>query len=1291
MNLIHRSDYIIFIDDVRVDQYVVNWNSNISLTPDAANASITFFRSPEMDEWKAYLSKVKIFAENPFTRKYFMVFEGDITSRSYSESRKNSGFITFQCKGFYHWLDVQIPMGINATDDMNPLQRFIYEAQNINIDEVRTLITSNADILMKDNNVQGIIDQLFEKITVGYYEAASEDTNFAFSKIKERFKILCDVNDDFRESGFLDLFTFSKASLIDSFLTFFMEVVEQLMMEFYQDRDGSFKVKFPYWHEEVMKSHILDASFVGEVSGLDQWDAEPTRVLAIGGATQLQQALENRGVSTTMTNLTMPVGLYIGNPRIPETEEYYSSRIQLSSGTGATGSTGTTGGFEGSGTFADGAALEGKTISTADWFDNLGNYAMTSGHRTVNRSRPKHQGTDYGTKYDNLYNIGTHGVVTESRRTPHQTGGYWVTIRQTIDGTSYDFSYMHLNKPSPLEVGQKVYPGQFIGQSGATGGARTAKLSGPMKAHLHLEIWRGPRGKGNNDIDGHAFLLRKRAQYANAEKITPGSNVNQPVVTNNAPTTSGNRYIDFNTVKGFRPQFGYTGPLDKAGDENVTINNNVPLATLQKYCRGKLANYAQSYYKYGNQYGIDPAFCVAISMWETGWGKVVTNNNVGGLMVGSRKLTFPTLDAGIKAFIDNLSRLYIKEGLITPRLIQQKYAPNGASNDPTGLNANWIKGVVALWNQIRGNVSSETQTSFSPHAAASDTGISIINTSSGFKRVTTYKQKNNGKVNVDELSVSKGMTYTKTLPATVPSFATKVKSSIDMQSGIVAPKLLEAVIKSTSNWNFKYNNKARVGIAAYPKSKLLNDAMAVRHVMEPEFSITEASRFLKECIDTMGKVTLGVAAYLVGGPEELRKAMNTAGATDFLGLAQKAKSAEYIQLTQKIISDLVSPNAEFLNGDFHKSMVGKYIEEGGFVKKVGENGELITVERDDTGEFIVDPNASDAYKAKLSDEERMYKVNLIQVSQELIRLDSPALSGETTTDLSAHGYGEAASMNAPTLEATHSRVLNDFQPSSYNLESIPRRLRSTVELASTVTSESVLATDVQGSAEPAESVETAVDSAYDNTAADMSAALDGLIYMYAKYNMQLSRAMSHNVTVPLTLCMPHLRPGFNMWLEPTRRNIIFYATGISHGGSFAGGVTSTINGAFVRDPNDYQDVAENIFIGPQNVSSKDFGPTVPKAEMATIRESLATMHKQAITSEAHKVPTLSKLYSVESTSNEEYTTQWNSEKTLSQIVELVALEYSSAPDIIKQKIKKTKEVFDKSKEFFVKMLHQTFN
>ena len=84
---------------------------------------------------------------------------------------------------------------------------------------------------------------------------------------------------------------------------------------------------------------------------------------------------------------------------------------------------------------------------------------------------------------------------------------------------------------------------------------------------------------------------------------------------------------------------------------------------------------------YSLEVGVDPYLATAIILLETGCNSscsrmVNTCNNVGG-MKGSgcgAYASFPTLDDGIKSFIDNLNINYYKYGLTTPETMGPKYA-----------------------------------------------------------------------------------------------------------------------------------------------------------------------------------------------------------------------------------------------------------------------------------------------------------------------------------------------------------------------------------------------------------------------------------------------------------------------------------------------------------------------------------------------------------------------------------------------------------------------------------------
>lgn len=95
---------------------------------------------------------------------------------------------------------------------------------------------------------------------------------------------------------------------------------------------------------------------------------------------------------------------------------------------------------------------------------------------------------------------------------------------------------------------------------------------------------------------------------------------------------------------------------------------------------------------------------VAISKWETGnytSSAFKSKNNVGGIMCNSGLKSYDTLEDGINHFLNNLKNNYFDIGLNTLDLIQPKYCPVGAKNDPTGLNQHWLNGTKKMLSELK--------------------------------------------------------------------------------------------------------------------------------------------------------------------------------------------------------------------------------------------------------------------------------------------------------------------------------------------------------------------------------------------------------------------------------------------------------------------------------------------------------------------------------------------------------------------------------------------------------------
>jgi murein DD-endopeptidase MepM/ murein hydrolase activator NlpD len=141
-------------------------------------------------------------------------------------------------------------------------------------------------------------------------------------------------------------------------------------------------------------------------------------------------------------------------------------------------------------------------------------------------------------------------------------------------------------------------------------------------------------------------------------------------------------------------------------DSDKDWGHGVTAERLNAVFGGKLSGCGKTFVQISNIFKVNPALMAAIAMHETGNGTsnaIKTKNNCFGMMSGSTVRTYTTLTEGIRAGISNLSRNYIYQGRKSIDAIQKKYAPVGASNDPTGLNKNWQNGVNKFYKNITGS------------------------------------------------------------------------------------------------------------------------------------------------------------------------------------------------------------------------------------------------------------------------------------------------------------------------------------------------------------------------------------------------------------------------------------------------------------------------------------------------------------------------------------------------------------------------------------------------------------
>lgn len=147
--------------------------------------------------------------------------------------------------------------------------------------------------------------------------------------------------------------------------------------------------------------------------------------------------------------------------------------------------------------------------------------------------------------------------------------------------------------------------------------------------------------------------------------------------------------------------------IDQEEEKSLKSQKNAELESLEK--TEELSNECTldevscKIKKVAQDYGVYWRLAIAISMHETGnyTSKAFKEkNNVGGNFRNGSLMTFSSLDEGIDFFVRNLKNNYIDVGLTSIETIQPKYAPVGATNDPSNLNSYWVSGVTKYYNEL---------------------------------------------------------------------------------------------------------------------------------------------------------------------------------------------------------------------------------------------------------------------------------------------------------------------------------------------------------------------------------------------------------------------------------------------------------------------------------------------------------------------------------------------------------------------------------------------------------------
>ena len=318
--------YIIYFDNVRVDEFVKSWTVNLSCNGNIGTADIEFVYLPELAYTAASvedinnsesimrmlgvidnMTNVKIFVKNIFSQKYQLIFDGNIKGKSSSRSPGGNSLV-FRATDYMAWTNRTIaPIVIPYTQSTHPSDKFIWEAQGIDVSKVMDV--SQRDIIgFKGKRLEEIINTVVTQ-ALAANKIYSDNRGVAYwDGIWDRMDLMADIDSDILNKNVLDYIVSPNQGNVDTMYVLLNDIFAKLMFEFYQDRDGVIRIKPPYWNEPVLKSHIIDPSLILHQSENTDYDKYISRVVITGG---LDENFQTAG--DYATKLWTPTGAYLSD------------------------------------------------------------------------------------------------------------------------------------------------------------------------------------------------------------------------------------------------------------------------------------------------------------------------------------------------------------------------------------------------------------------------------------------------------------------------------------------------------------------------------------------------------------------------------------------------------------------------------------------------------------------------------------------------------------------------------------------------------------------------------------------------------------------------------------------------------------------------------------------------------------------------------------------------------------------------------------------------------------------
>lgn len=317
-----HSGYLVYFDDVCMNEFVQSYVTNVGISVGMGSASVTLTYAPQfksidtVDDLGALIESedgiqngtcLRIFAENIFSKKYHIIFDGIIKSRSLSRTPQGLSLV-FSSTDYMYWLSRSIiPITIPVGHQIWPGERIRWKGQGVFVDNLKSIAAVSTGSLVEKTITEYWNDVLKKSLMSNSTVYSDNNSVASFDDAANRVSIMGDINPELVKQQVLDLVITANAVFADTAYTALNNVTSRLLLEFFQDIDGVIRVKPPFWNEPVLKNHIIDPIMIKSGSENTNWNSFYTRVISQGGLEEWESS-DSEEANAMFT----PIGVYVG-------------------------------------------------------------------------------------------------------------------------------------------------------------------------------------------------------------------------------------------------------------------------------------------------------------------------------------------------------------------------------------------------------------------------------------------------------------------------------------------------------------------------------------------------------------------------------------------------------------------------------------------------------------------------------------------------------------------------------------------------------------------------------------------------------------------------------------------------------------------------------------------------------------------------------------------------------------------------------------------------------------------